>query len=458
MRVTTAVLVVAFTMPLHAQPARELLEKGIYAEEAQGDLPAAIGLYEQIAATARGDRETVAQAIFRLGACQLKRGHHDDAAAAFRKLAEEFPEQKSLLADARALTARALPLQPAPWGNEEILLMATANPEDWRLQVLRKGTWQGRPVTRLEHYWRWGCSVVQADPETLRPLHYESKDFWETERVQALYSTELVEIVEWENGAPKSRQLAVDRIAYDPGALVHLIRRFPLAEGFTATVAVLDLVTGIHDVRVSVDRREPLTVRAGTFEAYKVRLAFLDGFRTDYDLWYSADAHRYPLKLPGEELVKVRTDSSARVVRLQDPQLTATLKLPEGWMLTDNRPDGEPFATRMLAPEMIAAGGLVRLGADEFTSHKTPEQMAISHLEAQGRTSAHKLREGPEDVEIDGLPASRVICDTREGAVHYWLFITRGEHRIRFWFDVKKERWDEFKPIFDEMIASLKLE
>src|SRR5687767_8457733 len=93
-----AAVLAGMVPPAQAQAPGELLEKGIYAEETQGDLAAAIKIYERIAATVNAERGTVAQALFRLGMCYLKSGRKDEASAAFQKLAKEYPEQKTLLA------------------------------------------------------------------------------------------------------------------------------------------------------------------------------------------------------------------------------------------------------------------------------------------------------------------------------------------------------------------------
>ncbi len=84
-----------------AQSASELLEKGIYTEETAGDLDAAIGIYEQIVENHDSNHTYVARAQFRLGVCYLKKGLEEEAAAAFRKVVDRYPNDKDVVAEAR---------------------------------------------------------------------------------------------------------------------------------------------------------------------------------------------------------------------------------------------------------------------------------------------------------------------------------------------------------------------
>jgi hypothetical protein len=86
------------TSGAHRQSAAELLESGIYAEETQGDLKAAIDLYRKITATSDVERPVAAQVLLRLGMCYLKGGRAADARLTFEKLSQSYPEQKSIVA------------------------------------------------------------------------------------------------------------------------------------------------------------------------------------------------------------------------------------------------------------------------------------------------------------------------------------------------------------------------
>jgi len=88
---------------VRAESVSVLLEKGVYAEEALGDLDAAMGIYRQIIGQADADRSALAQAHYRLGRCQMLKGERQQAAATFRRLVEQFPDQQSVVVGARKL-------------------------------------------------------------------------------------------------------------------------------------------------------------------------------------------------------------------------------------------------------------------------------------------------------------------------------------------------------------------
>src|SRR5438067_1973938 len=56
-----------------------LLQKGIYAEETEGNLDSAIKIYEQIAAESASNRAVVAQAQYRLAMCYQRKGENGQA-------------------------------------------------------------------------------------------------------------------------------------------------------------------------------------------------------------------------------------------------------------------------------------------------------------------------------------------------------------------------------------------
>jgi hypothetical protein len=80
-----------------AKPAGVLLQEGLYAEEIEGDLDAAIRIYEQIIAENKADENTTAQTMYRLGMCHLKKKNEQQAKAVFEGLVAQFPEQKSII-------------------------------------------------------------------------------------------------------------------------------------------------------------------------------------------------------------------------------------------------------------------------------------------------------------------------------------------------------------------------
>jgi len=70
-----------------------LLQEGLYAEEVDGDLDAAIKIYQQVIAKGAAQRSHVAQAMYRQGMCYLKKQDETRAKEVFAKLVSDYSDQ-----------------------------------------------------------------------------------------------------------------------------------------------------------------------------------------------------------------------------------------------------------------------------------------------------------------------------------------------------------------------------
>lgn len=86
-----------------------LLQEGLYAEEIEGDLDAAIKIYEQVISESKKAQRTAAQATYRIGMCYLKKGEQAKAATQFSNLVSQFPEQKPIVDKARKQLSKLRP-------------------------------------------------------------------------------------------------------------------------------------------------------------------------------------------------------------------------------------------------------------------------------------------------------------------------------------------------------------
>ena len=91
--------------PAYAQSVTDLLQKGIYAQEAAGDLDGAIQLFRQAIDASAPSRMLAGQALYHMGSAQAAKGDVGGAAQTFRQLIDQYPEQ-------RDLAARLQPLLP----------------------------------------------------------------------------------------------------------------------------------------------------------------------------------------------------------------------------------------------------------------------------------------------------------------------------------------------------------
>src|SRR6185295_11814109 len=85
-----------------AESPSESLQKGLFEEEANHNLEAAIKAYQAVINATDEQRKLSATAIFRLGECYRKLGRTNEAAAQYQRILREFPDQEQLLKLSRA--------------------------------------------------------------------------------------------------------------------------------------------------------------------------------------------------------------------------------------------------------------------------------------------------------------------------------------------------------------------
>jgi hypothetical protein len=99
---------VLMALPLGAQTAAELLQKGIYDQETAGDFDGAIAIYHQIVNSGSSPRDVAAQAQYRLAQSLLQKGDLPNGAEEFSNLARNYADYgklvSSLAAQARGNT------------------------------------------------------------------------------------------------------------------------------------------------------------------------------------------------------------------------------------------------------------------------------------------------------------------------------------------------------------------
>ncbi len=74
-----------------------LLQQGLFEEEANRNLAAAVADYQALAAQFGKDRQIAATAVFRLGECYRKLGQTNEAVMEYRRLLREFSDQQTLV-------------------------------------------------------------------------------------------------------------------------------------------------------------------------------------------------------------------------------------------------------------------------------------------------------------------------------------------------------------------------
>src|ERR1041385_7440418 len=73
------------------------LQHGLFEEEANQNLEAAIKAYQSVISQGEEQRKVIATALFRLGECYRKLGKTNDANAQYQRILRDFSEQEQLV-------------------------------------------------------------------------------------------------------------------------------------------------------------------------------------------------------------------------------------------------------------------------------------------------------------------------------------------------------------------------
>jgi hypothetical protein len=487
---SVALLIVAAKPMTAAESPTELLEKGIYAEETQGDLGAAIAIYKRVAEAARSERPAVAQALYRLGMCYLKSGRRNDAAATFEKLARQHAEETALLARIPP-SVSTVPLLPAPWGQEETLLMRIRGQQRDHLSGVtifrtKETLLDGKPVTHLDTHWHLAWTAIVVDRETMRPMYRTSKVLTRPSHPsEVFYDRASIDLfldrqLNRPKGEPKRLPQSSSSTIYDYDEIIPMIRRLPLVEGYSLHLHVLEREDArIHEGKIEVLARERVTVAAGTFETFKVGVTFADGYSGDVDLegdrpkvlWYSADAHRYPVKMQDGwdwELAGIRGVAGNDRVVFRDAASGVSLSAPPAWFLVQQNAPEAPLHVRLIHSRLGIVGDLTRWPIPANHSTRTAQQMAADFVNMARRSGIGKARnirvDGlPETLDLNGIPAARVVYtgdggDDKVPIVGCKVLVSHDQHPLAFQFAwIAPEQWPSFRPELDELVQSLRI-
>ena len=96
-----------------AKSASVLLQEGLYAEEVDGDLDAAIGIYAQVIKDSSAQRSHVAQAMYRQGMCYLKKQQEQQAKMVFDELLADYSDQTKIISKVKPLLQELSNADPA---------------------------------------------------------------------------------------------------------------------------------------------------------------------------------------------------------------------------------------------------------------------------------------------------------------------------------------------------------
>ncbi len=123
----------------------EALQRGLLAEEAQRDLPAAAAAYAEAVRAGDDLRAPMATALFRLAESQRRLGQTNEALGHYRRLLREFPDQTNLTSLAlRFLPGTVQAASPDPRSEQEQLLVEEIKIAEMQEDDVRKRSEAGR--------------------------------------------------------------------------------------------------------------------------------------------------------------------------------------------------------------------------------------------------------------------------------------------------------------------------
>src|ERR1022692_355680 len=140
---------VPLTVGVATNDLNSALQKGLFEEEGNRDLGAAISAYQSLAAQFDKSRQVAATAIFRLGECYRKLGRTNEAVAQYDRITRDFLDQQTLVTLSRqnlaGLTPPSANISLAEGDHLKEMLIATAD----ELEKIKANTAQVALLGRL---------------------------------------------------------------------------------------------------------------------------------------------------------------------------------------------------------------------------------------------------------------------------------------------------------------------
>ncbi len=478
----------------------ELLEQGIYQEETKGDLDAALKLYQQALDEAKNVRAVAAQAQFRVGICQFKKGDSAAANASFEQVIKEFPDQKETVAQAHDYLYQALHLLPAPWVEGEALHLELRNPAGVKrgsiLGRMTSAEVNGQKIWRLDgrvfvHPSRESLMRVEVDAATMKPLRSVFRNRAGRE-METVYRPGVAETKV--NGVSDPKLLPLTGAVYDGDEIAMLLQRLPLKVNYSVTLSRADLDPGnstrtVYTETASVLGVDQVQVPAGNYECFRIRTM------TNLTSWISTDPHHYFVKWAFDdgaraELASISQQRPGEPVQYEDPVYHFALTAPSGWdfdrylgtdaannvkALTGTDTLSEDQARTLTVardyPKSEAVLNILSTNLDHYcevnvgrmedldaNAQTSPRVWAEAGLVQLGQVSGLKIRpDSWQELKLAGCPAATAIGYLGQGVGNptvYAAWIFDGPNVVKLYFATFTSDFETMRPVFEGIVRS----
>ena len=267
----------------------ELLEEGVYLQEAEGNLDRAIEVYRSIIDQDESSRAFAAEAQFRLAICLLKQGERLQATEAFEALVAKFPDQTQWSDAALEYLPAAFAPLPAPWAEGERMKfkwLMNGSEVGESFVTMTTFDWEGRELWLIDHQVHVGGRRhvrIEFDKETARPAYSHWNLGSPVGTINSWYGEDEIRVEG--DGSDEPKIYPESEIVYDNEQVMILFRQMPLEIGHSEQIKIFVPLSGqTVSVNAEVTGIEELDTGMGKLECYRVDVPMARN-----TFWYTTD-------------------------------------------------------------------------------------------------------------------------------------------------------------------------
>ncbi len=462
-------------LAMSAESPAQLLEKGIYQEETEGNLDAAIKIYRQIVTDAKETEVLAAEAQFRLGQCLLKQGKESEAVAAFQSLIEDFPNQKEVVAKAKKHLPDQIELLPAPWtdGERLTLTMKLAGGQKIGLVGLavEAAEVDGKPVWKMlaRRYivggQNQGVSRVVVDQATNRPMS-TAWDHTLLGIANSVFTADKLTVTTQATPSKEAKTTSVEISSpvFSNDQVFYVFRQLPLKVGYKTTIPIRVAFTGGNqfDLEVNVPEKETVETPLGNYDCFRVETNIMQTF------WIADVPQRYLVKFDAQAVTAELTSiGDGKPTTYEDSAVGFSFTVPGDCFLLDVQDEKRESRAhvRAVSPELACYGVAVKEVEKKDVpdaDKKSPREWAESKIkELKDFFGTVELRgEGISEVPFVGTAAVNFVADVATGGRDFVVQNTlaiREQKEVDVSLRAGKESYDSTVKVFEAIRASFTL-
>ncbi|MEZ5277957.1 MAG: tetratricopeptide repeat protein [Opitutaceae bacterium] len=455
----------------------ELLEAGVYQEEARGDLDAAIALYQQVVDSDEISRPKAAEAQYRLAVCYQKQGNNAMAVRSFEALVKNFPNQTEWVDAALAHLPKPFEPELIPWVDGETELMEirlpTGSVVGYSFYRTEKVVREGRDLWQITNRTLANADIitkVEIDPVTQAPVYGYFNGGGDTKEISWWFDEDQIRSIYGDD--PEEKTTPTSGRVIDNLQAHYLVRQMPMEVGFSTQQSIFVGMTGnLIPVTFTVKAVEEVETPLGVFECVQTEIDLAVQKQT---IWTSTDASRRLIKFKagGVEIVASRyaVVEPGEVQTFVQEAMGLAFDVPAEWGIFKN-PGNDDSQVRL---EIREAGSPVSIqflanrddseeAADAVSAVKKAREIAEKQVERfQKRDNSFIVNEESwESLEVPGAAGVSVTGNLEEFGQAKTLkkVVLRTDNlTIVFNMGCASDQFDDTEPAFDAMVGSLRVD